>query len=250
MAAIISCVTISKNVSSPLCWRCRAPSAWGSPLLPRRWSPSRPTEAWQRLSAGEGSQGPRWYDWVWIPMSWRFHPEGMAHWLLARRSLTKPDEIAYYFVFGPAESTLEQVVRVAGTRWQVEQAFELAKGEVGLDEYEVRTWTGWYRHITLAMFALAYLTVVRRHAAADPEKGEPRTGREQHRERGSRTAPPHGARSAPTALRAAVAAATCPRAHSALVRLASTPSGPRQTGSHQTPSAESVTATVVLERVW
>ena len=60
--------------------------------------------------------------------------------------------------------TLPQVVQVAGTRWQVEQAFELAKGEVGLDEYEVRTWVGWYRHITLAMFALAYLTVVRTHA--------------------------------------------------------------------------------------
>ena len=123
-----------------------------------------PAEVWQRLSAGEGSQGPRWYDWGWMPMSWRFHPEGMAHWLLARRSVSRPEEIAYYFVFGPAQSTLEQVVRIAGTRWQVEQAFELAKGEVGLDEYEVRTWIGWYRHITLAMFALAYLTVVRLHA--------------------------------------------------------------------------------------
>jgi SRSO17 transposase len=129
------------------------------------------TDAWQRLSAGEGSQGPRWYDWGWMPMSWRFHPEGMAHWLLARRSVSRPDEIAYYFVFGPAESTLEQIVRIAGTRWQVEQAFELAKGEVGLDEYEVRTWTGWYRHITLAMFALAYLTVVRLHAQQIQKKG-------------------------------------------------------------------------------
>jgi SRSO17 transposase len=123
-----------------------------------------PADVWQRLSAGEGSQGPRWYDWAWMPMSWRLHPDGMAHWLLARRSVSKPDEISYYFVFGPDTATLEQVVQVAGTRWQVEQAFELAKGEVGLDEYEVRTWVGWYRHITLAMFALAYLTVVRQHA--------------------------------------------------------------------------------------
>jgi SRSO17 transposase len=130
-----------------------------------------PAEAWQRLSAGEGSQGPRWYDWGWMPMSWRFHPEGMAHWLLARRSVSRPDEIAYYFVFGPAQSALEQIVRVAGTRWQVEQAFELAKGEVGLDEYEVRTWVGWYRHVTLAMFALAYLTVVRLHAQQTQKKG-------------------------------------------------------------------------------
>lgn len=130
-----------------------------------------PAEAWQRLSAGEGSQGPRWYDWAWMPMSWRSAPEGMAHWLLARRSISKPDELAYYFVFGPAAVTLQHVVQVAGTRWQVEQAFELAKGEgeVGLDEYEVRTWVGWYRHITLALFALAYLTVVRLHAQSQHE---------------------------------------------------------------------------------
>jgi SRSO17 transposase len=123
-----------------------------------------PAQAWQRLSAGEGSQGPRWYDWAWMPMAWRDAPLGMAHYLLARRSLSQPDELAYYFVFGPSAVSLEQVVQVAGTRWQVEQAFELAKGEVGLDEYEVRTWVGWYRHITLALFALAYLTVVRMHA--------------------------------------------------------------------------------------
>ena len=123
-----------------------------------------PATAWQRLSAGAGSQGPRLYDWAWMPMSWRDAPVGMAHWLLARRSLSHPDELAYYFVFGPATSSLEQIVQIAGTRWQVEQAFELAKQEVGLDEYEVRHWTGWYRHITLAMLALAYLTVVRQHA--------------------------------------------------------------------------------------
>jgi len=129
-----------------------------------RVAASWPAEAWRRLSAGEGSQGPRWYDWAWMPMTWRLAPAGMAHFLLARRSVSQPDELAYYFVFGPADATLEQVVRVAGTRWQVEQAFELAKGEVGLDEYEVRTWVGWYRHITLVLFALAYLTVVRLHA--------------------------------------------------------------------------------------
>ncbi len=102
-----------------------------------------PAGAWSRLSAGEGSQGPRWYDWAWMPMSWRDAPAGMAHWLLARRSLSKPDELAHYFVFGPASPMLDQVVRVAGTCWQVEQAFELAKGEVGLDEDEARTWVGW-----------------------------------------------------------------------------------------------------------
>jgi SRSO17 transposase len=93
-----------------------------------------PEAAWQRLSAGEGRQGPRLYDWAWRPMPWREAPAGMAHWLLARRSLSHPDEIAYYFVFGPLTSGLAQIVQVAGTRWQVEQAFALAKQEVGLNE--------------------------------------------------------------------------------------------------------------------
>jgi SRSO17 transposase len=137
-----------------------------------------PEDVWERLSAGEGSQGPRWYDWGCMSMPWRDAPAGMTHFLLARRSVRQPEEVAYYFVFGPTTVTLPQLALVAGTRWQVEQAFELAKGEVGLDEYEVRTWTGWYRHVTLALFALAYLTVVRQRAQ-DPQrkrqKGRPPT---------------------------------------------------------------------------
>jgi SRSO17 transposase len=117
--------------------------------------------AWQRLSAGEGSQGPRFYDWAWQRLDFRLTELGWKQWLLARRSLSDPTEIAYYFVFAPESVTLQQVVRAAGSRWQVEEAFELAKQQVGLDDYEVRHWQGWYRHITLAMFALAFLTVVK-----------------------------------------------------------------------------------------
>jgi SRSO17 transposase len=120
-----------------------------------------PAQGWQRLSAGEGSQGPRLYDWAWQSLDFRWTEPGWKQWLLARRSLSDPTEIAYYFVFAPESVTLEQVVRAAGSRWQVEEAFELAKQQVGLDEYEVRHWQGWYRHITLAMFALAFLTVVK-----------------------------------------------------------------------------------------
>ena len=120
-----------------------------------------PAEQWQRLSAGEGSQGPRFYDWAWQSLDFRWTEPGWKQWLLARRSLSDPTEIAYYFVFAPESVTLEQVVRAAGSRWQVEEAFELAKQQVGLDEYEVRHWQGWYRHITLSMFALAFLTVVK-----------------------------------------------------------------------------------------
>jgi SRSO17 transposase len=119
------------------------------------------TEQWKRLSAGEGSQGPRLYDWAWQSLDFRLTEPGWKQWLLARRSLSDPTKIAYYFVFAPESVSLQQVVRAAGSRWQVEEAIELAKGQVGLDEYEVRHWKGWYRHITLAMFALAFLTVVK-----------------------------------------------------------------------------------------
>src|SRR5918912_3741265 len=117
-------------------------------------------EAWQRLSAGEGSQGPRWYDWAWIRISGTSAP-GCGRWLLARRSLSDPTELAYYRVFAPAETPLEEVVRAAGSRWSIEEGFERAKGEVGLDQYEVRRWEAWYRHVTLALLAHAYLEVTR-----------------------------------------------------------------------------------------
>ena len=123
-----------------------------------------PADRWERLSAGEGSQGPRFYDWAWQSLDFRWTEAGWKQWLLARRSLSDPTEIAYYFVFAPETVSLQQVVWAAGSRWQVEEAFELAKQQVGLDEYEVRHWQGWYRHITLAMFALAFLTVVKTQA--------------------------------------------------------------------------------------
>jgi len=121
-------------------------------------------DQWERLSAGEGSQGPRLYDWAWQSLDFRLTEPGWKQWLLARRSLSDPTQIAYYFVFAPETVNLQQVVQAAGSRWQVEEAFELAKQQVGLDEYEVRHWRGWYRHITLAMFALAFLTVVKAQA--------------------------------------------------------------------------------------
>jgi SRSO17 transposase len=83
-----------------------------------------------------------------------------------RRSRRDPTELAYYVVFAPAGTSLRTLARVAGQRWRIEQSFEQAKGEVGLDHYEVRRWDGWYRHMTLAMFALAYLAVLRAHLRA------------------------------------------------------------------------------------
>jgi SRSO17 transposase len=122
-----------------------------------------PPEAWQRLSAGEGSQGPRLYDWVCVRLPYA-STAGMAQWVLARRSLSDPTDLAYFRVYGPEQAPLAEVVRVAGIRWAIEESFERAKGAVGLDQYEVRRWTAWYRHITLALLAHAYLEVTRAHA--------------------------------------------------------------------------------------
>ena len=126
--------------------------------------------AWVRCSAGNGAKGPRVYDWAAVDIRPLREP-GKGHWLLARRSVAKPGELAFYVCFGPSDTTLEELVRVAGTRWAIEECFEEAKGEVGLDQYEVRRWDGWYRHITLAMLAQAYLAVIRHQAMEQGEKG-------------------------------------------------------------------------------
>ena len=78
-----------------------------------------------------------------------------------RRQIEDPDELTAYIVFAPEQTSLQELARVAGSRWKIEEAFEEAKGEVGLDHYEVRSWVGWYRHVTLAMFAHAFLAVIR-----------------------------------------------------------------------------------------
>src|SRR4029450_5518156 len=127
----------------------------GQPLLA-----ALPEEGWTRLSAGDGTQGPRWYDWRWLPLADPVDPT-WRRWLLVRRSLSEPTDPTSYVVFVPHPTTVEEVVRVAGSRWTVESSLEAAKGEVGLDQYEVRSWTAWYRHMTLAMWALALLTVMR-----------------------------------------------------------------------------------------
>ena len=127
--------------------------------------------SWQRLSAGDGAKGPRVYDWATVNIRTLREP-GKSYWLLARRSIAKPGELAYYVCFGPDGTALEELVRVAGTRWAIEECFEEAKGQVGLDQYEVRRWDGWYRHITLAMLAHAYLSVIRHQATLQDTTGE------------------------------------------------------------------------------
>jgi SRSO17 transposase len=124
-----------------------------------------PAQGWERLSAGAGAKGPRLYDWVRVPI--RPLSEPGRYWLLIRRSLTD-GELAHYLCFCPPDASLADLVAVAGRRWAIEESFQTAKGEVGLDQYQVRRYDAWYRHITLACLAHAYLTVTR--AATNGEK--------------------------------------------------------------------------------
>ena len=115
-------------------------------------------QEWQRLSMSEGTKGPRLFDWACVPMLHRWEDDG-RHWVLIRRSLSDPQEKAYYFVFGPSGTTLQQMVKAIGARWHIEEDFETAK-DLGLDHYEVRSFVAWYRHITLVMLAHAFLTAI------------------------------------------------------------------------------------------
>ena len=122
-----------------------------------------PAERWLRLNAGDGAKGRRLYDWARVSLT-APSPPGMGRWLLVRRSLRDPEELAFYACCGPAETPLARLVAVAGARWSIEVGFQTAKGEVGLDHYEVRRWAGWHRHITLALLAHAFLVAVRADA--------------------------------------------------------------------------------------
>ncbi len=127
-----------------------------------------PDGAWVRRSCGEGAKGPRLYDWastrITCPVA------GWERWALCRRSIVDPADLAYSLVFVPVGTLLEEVVRAAGRRWTIEEAIEEAKSEVGLDQYEVRSWHGWYRHITLVLLAHAYLAATRAAANSGATK--------------------------------------------------------------------------------
>ncbi len=125
-----------------------------------------PADGWVRLSAGDGAKGPRLYDWQLVSLNAPL-VDGWRRWLLIRRSLDEPSEtadVATFVCCAPADTSFATLVEVAGSRWRIECAFQQAKGEVGLDHYEVRSYAGWHRHVTLACLAHALLTVLRLHA--------------------------------------------------------------------------------------
>jgi hypothetical protein len=125
-----------------------------------------PKSAWQRLSCGDGAKGSRRYDWALIAAS---RPEIS---LLIRRSVSRPSELAFYLCHTPHPVPLSRLVKVAGARWAVEECFQAGKNEAGMDHYQVRLYTAWYRYVTLAMLALAFLAATR-SALADGN-GTPR----------------------------------------------------------------------------
>jgi SRSO17 transposase len=128
---------------------------------------------WRRRSAGDGTKGARLYDWAFVPLA-PPTAAGFEQALLIRRPLDAPDDpkkLAYYLTFAPVGTLIETLLAVAGRRWTIEESLAAAKGEVGLDHYEVRHSHGWYRHITLAMLALAYLAVVRSRLPGSGLKG-------------------------------------------------------------------------------
>jgi SRSO17 transposase len=130
------------------------------------------SRAWNRYSAGEGAKGPRVYDWAWVAITPPEDERAGRHWLLVRRRLTD-GELAFYRCWSPTPVALPTLVRVAGTRWSIETAFQTSKNATGLDEHQVRRWHSWYRYTTLVMLAHAVLTVIaareRTRSPADPD---------------------------------------------------------------------------------
>jgi SRSO17 transposase len=139
-----------------------------------------PQETWIRVSAGAGSKGDRLYDWACLALVEesvaQANSASVGRWLLIRRSIEDPTEYAYYLAYGPAQTPVQELIRIAGRRWSIEDGFEAAKGEVGLDEYEVRKWDGWHRHITLCLLAHTYLVVLRSVAEHDDKEGTAKRG--------------------------------------------------------------------------
>jgi SRSO17 transposase len=118
-----------------------------------------PKDGWFEASCGDGSKGARVYDWYIHELSGEV-PEGFKRVILVRRSKSEPEEMKAYLVFAPRDTPSKKLVEVAGIRWTVEMCFKESKGEVGLDQYEVRNYDSWYKHITFAMAALALITVL------------------------------------------------------------------------------------------
>jgi SRSO17 transposase len=128
-----------------------------------------PKRSWHKITIAAGSKGPRRYARAWLVINSDLGPR-WRRWLLVRRGLDDPEDLAYYIAAGPRRTTLTRLAVTAGARWSIEGGFESAKQEAGLADYEVRSWTGWYRHVTLCLLAVAVLAAVRKLADGPPKK--------------------------------------------------------------------------------
>jgi SRSO17 transposase len=136
-----------------------------------------PKNAWRRLSAGEGTKGPRWHDWAYLELAdldaKQYNNSLAGKWtrgLLIRRSVADADDLAFFSTWCPKGTPMGKLVTVEGCRWAIEDSFETAKNELGLDHNETRSWHGWHRHVSLVMLTFAMMTVIRHHANALPLK--------------------------------------------------------------------------------
>jgi SRSO17 transposase len=182
-----------------------------------------PADAWRRLSAGEGTKGPRLHDWAYLELAdleaddYVGGFEGLwTRGLLIRRHIAD-GELAYFTTWCPAGTPVETLVAVEGHRWAIEDAFETAKTELGLDHNETRSWHGWHRHVSLVMLAFAVLAVTRHHANATAEETTPVVSRKARRSSAGRS------RRSAASPRALHSAASGPRS-----------SSPRQRGAELT----------------
>src|SRR5918993_2827150 len=144
---------------------------------PAAMAAAMPEEDWHSLSAGEGTKGPRLYHWARVRLKWDT-AEGFERWLLIRKSRHDPEALAFYFAYAPQGTSLAELAGAAGLRWTIEQAFQSAKDDLGLDHCEARSWHGWHRHMSLVMAAAAFLAKLaadlRRAAWSKPNETSPK----------------------------------------------------------------------------
>ncbi len=145
-----------------------------------------PKNAWRRLSAGEGTKGPRLHDWAYLELAdldaVQYNSTLTGKWtrgLLIRRNIADSD-LAFFSTWCPKGAPMEKLVSVEGCRWAIEDSFEAAKNELGLDHNETRSWHGWHRHVSLVMLAFAMMAVIRHQANVGAPKKTPRRLRTKH----------------------------------------------------------------------
>jgi SRSO17 transposase len=124
---------------------------------------------WERRSCGAGTKGERFYDWAAVAVTVKGQPpaEGYGHLLLIRRSVADPSEVEFFLVHAPDPTPIPELIAVAGMRWKIEENNGQGKDLLGLDQYQVRKWTPWHRHVTACMLAHAFLAATRAQLGKD-----------------------------------------------------------------------------------